>query len=323
MELYDATWNYVAALPTVQAWPELQQLLQRVIRNRPSHWWMAARACLAAGGSLTQAVPAVAAMGALFLNIVLIDDLLDDDPKGQHLTLGIGPTANIATALQAIGLEAITRTDLPLATQAVILRHLNTMIQQTALGQYLDTQNACDEASYWRVTRTKSSPYFATSFFVGAMMAGAPTTLAHQLAEIGGVYGEMVQINDDLSDVLAVPTDPDWLQGRYPLPILYATLVPHPEQARFIALRPQTGEAWALAEAQEILIRSGAISYGIDQLLQRGERVRGLLRQTALPQPQVIEEMMASILQPVSNLLAQMAERGPDAAPHDDIQRVL
>jgi geranylgeranyl pyrophosphate synthase len=281
LELYDATWNYISTLPAVQAWPDLHDLLQRVMRNRPPHWWMAARACLATGGTLEQAVPAVAALGALFLNIVLVDDLLDDDPKGQHLSLGAGPTANMASALQAVGLEAIAATSLPLTTQAVILRSLNTMILQTTLGQFLDTQNVCDEANYWRVTRTKSSPYFATSFFVGALVAGAPETRATQMGEIGGVYGEMVQINDDLNDVLAVPANPDWGQGRYPLPILYATLVPHPDRERFIALRAQTAQAWALAEAQEILIRSGAISYGIDQLLQRAQRVRDLLQQSA------------------------------------------
>ncbi len=307
MEIYDATWHYVSALPTVQAWPALHDLLQRVIRHRPPHWWMAARACLAAGGTLDQAVPAVAALGALFLNIVLLDDLLDDDPKGQHLTLGVGATANMASALQAIGLEAIVRTELPPATQALILRRLNTMILQTTLGQYLDTQNACDEESYWRVTRTKSSPYFATSFYVGALVAGATEPHADQLSELGGLYGEMVQINDDLNDVLAVPANPDWQQGRYPLPILFATLVPHPERARFIELRAQTDAAWALAEAQAILIRCGAISYGIDQLLRRGDTIRAQLQRIELTQPELIEEMVNGILNPVHTLLAQIS----------------
>lgn len=306
MELYDATWEYVQTLPTVTAWPEVQELLARVIRNRPPHWWMAARGTLASGGTLEQAVPAVAALGALFLNIILVDDILDEDPKGQHHTLGVGPTVNMASALQAVGLDAIARTALPTSTQYVILRRLNDMLLQTTLGQYLDTQNACDEASYWHVTRTKSSPYFATSLFVGAMVAGAPEAHVAKLAEIGAIYGEMVQLNDDLNDVLAVPANPDWYQGRYPLPILYATLVPHPERERFIALRKHTASPDALAEAQEILIRSGAISYGIDQLLQRGERIRALLEEAELAQPAIIEEMLEGMTQPVDALLTQV-----------------
>lgn len=308
MELYAATWDYLTALPTVQAWPDLQQFLERVFRNKPPHWRMAARACLATGGTMPQAIPAVAAMSSLFLSIVLIDDLLDDDPKGQHLTLGIGPTANMASALQALGLEAIAHSDLPAPAQATVVRRLNDMILQTTLGQYLDTQNACDEEAYWRITRTKSSPYFATSFLVGASMSGTPEETVARLGDIGAIYGEMIQLNDDLNDVLAVPADPDWLQGRYPLPILFATLVPHPERERFIALRPQVQEEAALAEAQAILIRSGAISYGIDQLLQRAQKLTDLLHQTPLAQPALVEEVMDGVLNPVKNLLAQMSE---------------
>lgn len=306
MELYDATWEYLTALPTVQEWPELRDLFNRIVRNKPPHWWMAARACLASGGTLEQAIPAVVALGSLFLNIILIDDMLDEDPRGQHHALGIGPVANMASALQAIGYEAITRTGLPLQTQAIIFHQLNQMMLKTTLGQYWDSKNLCDEESYWRVTRTKSSPYFGTSFFVGALMSGSPEAIARKLGEIGEIYGEMVQINDDLNDTLETPANADWLQGRFPLPILYATLVPHPERERFIALRPQVGEEAALIEAQEILIRSGAISYGIDQLLRRAERINELLQQTPLAQRSTITEMIDGVLAPVRNLLEQM-----------------
>jgi geranylgeranyl pyrophosphate synthase len=314
MELYDATWEYLTALPTVQEWPELRELLQRGVRNKPAHWWVAARACLATGGTLQDALPAVVALGSLFLNILLIDDMLDDDPRGQHLTLGYGPASNMASALQALGYEAIARTSLPLATQAIIFHKLNQLILQTTLGQFWDTQNPCDEESYWRVTRTKSSPYFSVSFFVGALMSGTPEATAAKLGEMGELYGEMVQINDDLKDVLAVPANPDWLQGRYPLPILFASLVPHPERERFIALRPQVGEEWALAEAQDILIRSGAISYGIDQLLQRAGRINDMLQETPLAQSLVITEMVDGMLAPVNRLLAQMNGTGLEPA---------
>lgn len=305
LDLYDITGRYLAALPVVQEWPDLQAFLQRVVRSRPPHWRIAASACLAAGGSLEQALPAVAALAAHFLAIVLLDDILDDDPKGQHTLLGVGPAANMASALQAIGAEAITTANLPLNRQLLILRRLHHMILQTSLGQYLDTQNTADEASYWRVARTKSSPYFAASFFVGALMSGCAEALATQMGQVGEIYGEMVQINDDLNDVLAVPADPDWLQGRYPLPILFATLVPHPQRERFLALRPLVAEDWALSEAQEILIRCGAISYGIEQLLQRGERIQQIVGQMALAQPSVIEEMVAALLAPVEQLLAR------------------
>jgi geranylgeranyl pyrophosphate synthase len=317
MELYDATWDYLSALPTVRQWPALKELLQRGVGSKPPHWWMAARGALATGGTLQQVLPAVVALGSLFLSIILVDDMLDDDPKGQHNLLGYGTASNMASALHALGFEAIAAADLPLERQAVIFQQLNRMMLQTALGQHLDGEGPKDEESYWHVTRTKSSPFFATSFFVGALMSGSPPEIATKLGEIGGVYGEMIQINDDLNDVLATPANPDWLQGRFPLPILYATLVPHPERERFIALRGQVSEQWALEEAQDILIRSGAISYGIDQLLQRAERIHQMLAQTPLARPAVIEEMMEALLKPVRNLLAQMSGAGEEVSEED------
>jgi geranylgeranyl pyrophosphate synthase len=306
MDLYNATWDYLAILPTVQMWPELNQLLQKIVGNKPPHWWMAARACMATGGTFTQAIPAVAALGAHFLNIVLIDDMLDADPKGQHNRLGYAITANLASALQAVGFEAIAHSSLSLESQAIVFNQLNRMLLKTTLGQHWDAQNPCDEESYWRVTRTKSSPYFGTSFFVGAFMSGSPEAIATQLGEVGELYGEMIQINDDLNDVLETPANADWVQGRYPLPILYATLVPHPDQARFVALRRHIAEEWALREAQEILIRCGAMSYGIDQLLQRFERVDTLLRQIPLADSSWIQELIEGIVAPVQRLLAQV-----------------
>jgi geranylgeranyl pyrophosphate synthase len=308
VELYTATWEYLAHLPTLQGWPDLAQLVQRSAANKPPHWRMAARACLAAGGTLAQAIPAVAAMSAHFLAIVLIDDLLDEDPKGQHHIVGVGAAANMASALQAVGYEAIARASLPAPVQASIYIRFNAMTQQTALGQYLDAQNPCDEASYWQVTRTKSSPYFATALAVGALVGSASEEVAAQLEEIGALYGEIVQINDDLNDALATPADPDWQRGRFSLPILYATLVPHAERARFLALRPQVGESWTLAEAQDILVRSGAISYGIEQLLVRGQRAEEMLAALSLPQRAPLDEMLRDLLEPVRHLLAQVAQ---------------
>lgn len=311
MELYDASWEYLSSLPTVQAWPELKQLLSRGITQKSPHWRLPALATVAVGGTVEKAIPAVAAMGALFLSIVLIDDMLDADPKGQHHALGRAATANIAIALQAIGLEAIghgssfAQTIAP-ATQALIMNQLNRMILQTALGQHWDVQNPSDEESYWRVARTKSSPFFGTSLSVGALMGGATETTARHLGEVGALYGEMIQLSDDLNDVMELPANVDWLQGRYPLPILFATLVPHPERERFIALRPQVGEAWALQEAQEILIRCGAMSYTIDQLFQRYQQVNTLLQQTVLVDPASIQQLVDDVIAPVQKLLSQV-----------------
>ena len=84
------------------------------------------------------------------------------------------------------------------------------------------------------------------------------------LQKLGGIYGEMIQIHDDMHDAMETPANPDWVQGRSPLPILFASLVSHPEQKRFLALVQNITEPAALQEAQDILIRWGAISYCAD-----------------------------------------------------------
>ena len=307
MDLYPILGDYLTAIPTLRDWPELHEFLRKVIASKPRHWRLSARACQAAGGTLAQALPAMASMAALFLNIVLIDDMLDHDPKGQHHRWGHGATANIASALQAAGYEAITRSTLPAPTQAQIFLHLNQLLLQTTLGQYWDSQNPADEEGYWRVVRTKSSPYFATSLVVGVLVAGASAEVAAQVGELGALYGEMIQINDDLSDVMETPANVDWLQGRYPLPILFASLVPHPERARFLELRSRAHEAAALIEAQEILIRCGAMSYGVDQLLRRHRRGQALLQQMPLADPTPLQELLDEVSAPAQRLLAQIA----------------
>lgn len=303
MELYQAVGQYLAHLPTVQAWPEMNQFLQKIIAKKPTHWRLAARACQAVGGTLEDAIPAVAAMGALFLSIVLVDDMLDHDPKGQHLLYGEGATANMASALQAMGYEAIAASPLTPTRQSLIVRRLNQMMLKTTVGQYWDSQNPSDEESYWRVAHTKSSPYFSTSLFVGAVMGGADEDTAERLAALGAVYGEMIQVNDDLNDVMEVPANVDWAEGRYPLPILFAASVNHPQQARFLALRSQVHDEASLLEAQEILIRCGAMSYGVEQLSQRYQKAIHILEKTPLADPTPINQLVEKLFAPINRLM--------------------
>mgnify|MGYP000306518190 CR=1 FL=1 len=312
MDLYNALWDYLNGIPTIRDWPELNDFLRKVVAGKPRHWRLVARACQAAGGTPEQALPGMAALGALFLNIVLIDDMLDQDPKGQYHRLGHAATANIASAFQAAGYEAIARSPLPPLAQAQIYQRLTAMLLQTTLGQYWDSHNPSDEASYWQVTRAKSSPYFATSFYVGVRMAGGDHELAARVAEVGALYGEMIQINDDLNDVMETPANVDWLQGRYPLPILFATLVPHPERERFLEVRTQIADEAALIEAQEILIRCGAMSFGVDQLLQRYQQATAHLDACALAQPGYLQQILDEVVAPAQRLLAQLT--GADAA---------
>jgi len=302
MDIYTATRAYLFDLPTVKEWPEVRDLLERASLRRPYYWQLPVIACEAVGGKGGQALPGMAAIACLHTSILLLDDMLDADPKGEYHHLGQPATANMAAALQAIGLEAIAHSEQPPAIKLAILQRLNQMVLTTALGQNWDVQNPQTEAAYWRVVHTKSAPFFGTALAIGALLGGTATETAEQIEELGGLYGEMIQIQDDVSDVMETPANPDWLMGRSPLSVLYAQVVSHPDRAQFLKLRQTIADPDALAEAQLILIRCGAISYAIDQLLRRYAKAQKALADLPRSCQDKLETMFDAAMNPVQEL---------------------
>jgi geranylgeranyl pyrophosphate synthase len=170
------------------------------------------------------------------------------------------------------------------------------------------------EANKWKIARAKSSPFFSTAFEIGALAGGASVEMAAQIKELGVIYGEMIQIHDDLDDALAVPAKPDWNAGRASLPILYAQVVDHPSRSRFGELRPHVCEqVSALEEAQQILIECGAVSYCIHALLEKYDRARGLISALKLERRDVMKKIFEDVIQPALRLLDE-ADKLPDAS---------
>jgi geranylgeranyl pyrophosphate synthase len=306
MDLYSAAHHALLSQPTFQAWPELAELIAAGIRRRDRIWSLPHLACLAVGGSTEAAVAAVAALGCLQYSIVLIDDLLDADPRGVHHRVGQPAAANFAVALQAAALEALERATAAPAARLAALAVLNQAALTTAHGQHLDAQPVPDEPAYWQVVAAKSAPFFGAALQLGAILGGASAPVTAGLAAIGRLYGEMIQVHDDLHDTLAVPANPDWLSGRSPLPILFAQTVPHPGRVRFLSLRPQVSDPAALREAQTLLIRCGAISYCVHHLLDRHTQALALLAAVPLPNPHGVATLLDEIVAPVRSLFASL-----------------
>lgn len=302
MEFHTLALDFALALPFIREWPELQELLRRGAPPNAAVWKMPVLACEAVGGTPGQIIPVSAALACLQLNIILIDDLLDDDPRGEYHKIGVSTTANFAAALQAAGLEAIARSEVSEVVKLVALDSLNQMMLATAFGQQLDVQNPADEEVYWRAVRTKSSPFFGTALQVGALFGGASLETGEKLRQIGHLYGEMIQIHDDFDDAMAIPANADWIQRRASLPILFAKAVDHPDRMRFLALCQSITDSEVLAEAQMILIRSGAISYCIDQLLRRYQKAKEILEQIRLLHRTGLEDLLEAQIKPVAAL---------------------
>ncbi len=313
MDIFASTLDLLWALPTIQAWPDMRDLLKRAAARKPRFWALPLLACEAVGGAPQQALPACAAIACLYTSLVLLDDLLDADPRGEHQSLGASATANLAAAFQAAAMEAIARSHIRRVPRLAALDGLNQAALTTAFGQYLDTQNPADETAYWRVVQTKSAPFFGAALHVGALVGGACAQIAAQLRCLGRLYGEMIQIHDDLNDSLAVPANPDWMLGRAPLPILFAQVVNHPERARFQELRRAIPDSEALVEAQNILIRCGAVSYGIHQLLFRYQQAQVALRALSLAQHDGLDDLLKGQVKPVRELF-QAIEITPPVA---------
>ena len=312
MNIYQSIYQFVGDMSMVDNWPDITRVLERAVRKEPRDWRLPLVACEAVGGSLDAIVPVLAAVACSHISLILIDDLLDADPRGEHHRLGIPLAANLATVFQQLSLEALNNCSfVDVNSQLKAQDSLHEMMLTIALGQYLDFQGPIDEVAYWRIVCTKSSPFFGSAFYVGALAAGASLELAAQLKEFGLLYGEIIQIHDDLSDSLATPASPDWTLGRWPLPMLFAGVVNHPRRERFLTLRQAIAEPGALAEAQMILIQSGALSYGVHELMTRYQKARDLLAALMLENPDAVERLLDDQIEPVRLLYKTLGLASP------------
>ena len=309
MDIFSHVIGEFCALPAMDTWDEARLLFEQAAVRKPEHWLIPAYACESVGASVQQAVPAILAIGCAHVGILLIDDMLDDDPRGDYHRLGMPAVSNLACFFQAAALQAAAQSAREPTSQAAALNSFNDMFLSTAFGQFLDVQAPASESSYWQVAKTKSSPFFGAALQLGALAGGGSLETAERLKDLGCLYGEMIQIHDDMHDSMETPANPDWMQGRFPLPILFASLVKHSQQAHFLELKEQISQPEALKEAQEILIRCGAISYCADQLIQKYEEARQILDDIPLVNPGPVASLLKKVITPVHELL-QASEIG-------------
>lgn len=302
MDIYQTTTEYLLKLPIFDSWHEMESILRRSAATHPRDWELPVIACEALGQAREKAIPACAALACAQISIILVDDMLDDDPRGEYHRIGSGRAANFALAFQAAGAEALLESGASTKIRLEALNSLSQMMSTTALGQELDVQNPADENSYWQVVKNKSAPFYGCAFHLGALFGEATQSATSGLKRLGELYGEMIQIHDDLNDTMAVPANSDWLQGRKPLPILFAQSVQHPQRARFMELYQNISAENALQEAQEILIRCGAVSYCVDQLLRRHQAAQAILEKISLRNKAIVDSVIAAIIAPVERL---------------------
>lgn len=295
--------NTILDLPEVANWPQLCDIVQQGIMCSRPDWDLPVLACQALGTHSEKAIPAAVALVCQQCSIILVDDMLDQDPRGRYHQIGLGPTANLALALQSAALRVVGEAEIGASARAAVMTSLAQMGLATAYGQQLDVQNFADEENYWRVVQTKSTPFYATALYISAIFANAPLDVAERLYEIGRILGEMVQLYDDLKDALQTPANPDWQQGRNNLLIRYALTAEHDEREFFCTLLPDVAAPQVLANAQGILIRCGAVSYCAYHLIQRYRVGHRFLQEIPLADPAPLVDLLQRQIEPVIALL--------------------
>jgi geranylgeranyl pyrophosphate synthase len=305
MNINDTTHSYLLSmLPTIP-FEQTTQVIEYRFTTPSHHWLLPLSSCQAFGGSETQAIPAISSLIAIQTAILLVDDLLDNDGRREKIGLSIGETANLATVFQALSIDCFSEIFTLNGPQFQAIRQINKMFVETAYGQYLDNKNPETEDEYWRAARAKSCPFFGLAFYLGAVAGGATAETAESVLKLGRLYGEMIQIHDDLDDSLTNSAGSDWTQQKNTLPILFARVVQHPEREKFMALSDNSASLDNVREAQDILLRCGAVSYCIDEIIQRHKIGVQLIAELNLPNPQPLDQVFDEIIAPIWSLLKE------------------
>ncbi|MCA9873063.1 MAG: polyprenyl synthetase family protein [Anaerolineales bacterium] len=249
------------------------------------------------------AAAVMASIGCSQISIILVDDMLDNEPDGAFREMGTGQAANMALAFQSLAVHMLSHLSLPPQTVEHIIGALSFMNLQTAVGQHLDvTTTEWTEVSYWQVVQAKSCPFYAWTFAIGAYLAGHPE-YAQLFRQIGDLLGEIVQIRDDLFDIMAETPAPDWLTGGNLLLVYARSNEDRRQLSRFERLVTDIRRTGNLERAQMQLINDGAVEYCSHLLREKAEVAMKLLETSGIKNHQPISLLLDGLVNNVAAML--------------------
>jgi geranylgeranyl pyrophosphate synthase len=312
--MFDELKARVRNLSIVSSWPQMLEMIERVVHKESlSVWEHPITACRAVGGDPAAAIPAAAAVFCSVISIHLVDDVLDEDPYGDYRVLGAGPVANLGLAFQAAGHRVLDQAETSPEIRLTLQRSFAEMSLATCWGQHLDSRELGSEQEYWRVVESKTPPLFGEALRMGALLGGAADGTADQLSRLGRTLGRFIQVSDDLKDVLETPARADWQRRSNCLPLLYAMTAPHEEREEFIRLSSRVDDPETLAAAQKVLFRSGAVSYCALKLVEMSRELQDLFSGIPLRNPEPIEQFLEIHMRPLHRLLEKVGVEDPAA----------
>lgn len=309
---FDALRSLVRALPEISAWPEMIEIIDSSAhRESVSVWEYPAAACAALGGSRAASLPGEAAIFCSLMSIHLVDDLLDLDPTGIFNRIGAGRAANAALAFQAAAHKLVLQAEVPAVVRVALHGCIAEIFIATAVGQHQDSLEISDEAGYWRVVEAKTPPLFSSALAIGALIAGGSEEVIERLELFGRHLACFIQVSDDLGDALRTPAEADWHKPSGNLALLYASHAGHGDRERFLSLTPRVDDLSLLAEAQSLLLSSGAVSYCVFKMIDFWQAAQATLAELPLTSSAPLHKLLSANLKPLQKLFASLGEELP------------
>ncbi len=219
----------------------------------------------------------------LIHNFTLIhDDIMDDDPlrRGRpsvHVEFDVATALNAGDALFAIAIERLAgATDVPQHLALRIVRNIAGMVRRLSDGQQMDmdfeSRDDVSEEEYISMIEGKTAAIFEIAGWAGALISGAPESVADAMKVWGRELGLCFQIVDDMIDLLADSTKSgklqgsDLMQGKQTLVVIHALEHADPEQHSIIQNvlgRGDATEPESLTRCMDVLIDLGSIDHAL------------------------------------------------------------
>jgi geranylgeranyl pyrophosphate synthase len=282
----------LASLDLVSRWSEMMSIFDSTVARSGQLWKLPVLACEAVDGDPIL-LPAIAtAIACLQTALVLVDDILDEDPRGVYHQLGYGVTANLAQAFQISAFHVIIDTPMGDVLGSKIIAELASSGLATSFGQQLDHKNQGNEIDYWQVVRAKNAPLFGSALCMGAMLGETNTAEISRMRQFGALLGELSQIYDDIKDAFQMPANPDWAHPRNNLLVLYALSAQYSDRSLFANLLNSIEDPPNLRKAQQFLITSGAVAYAVYHASKRSQEARNLIDSLSIKNPEILSALL-------------------------------
>jgi geranylgeranyl diphosphate synthase, type I len=159
-------------------------------------------------------IPAALAVELAYILSVVHDDVIKKSERRQGKPL-VDTKQDLSTAILAgdalfpKALEMLLETDASaedlIVCQRNLLREYRHVFEGQMLSCSLNYRESATEPTYLKMLRLKIGSLFASAAYIGAILAGRDTCIAHQLAEYGRHIGVAFHIYDNIRKVTREP----------------------------------------------------------------------------------------------------------------------